>query len=227
MEKFNQSKNVCGAKLRNKDARCKRSGLANGRCRLHGGKTPAGVASPNFKHGNFSKYAKFLPANLKENYETALNDEELRTLSHELALSDARAFELLEKMQENETQAAWSELNKILERFDNAKPGAYSPDAVIADVRKMVANGVEESKRWLEIYALVEQRRKLVASEASRLKELQQTLTVEQAYALVALVVGAVKRHCPSESIAAVSADIASGLSKQQTNSANQQTIKF
>jgi hypothetical protein len=37
--------------------------MANGRCRLRGGKTPNGVASPHFKHGQHSKYlAKHLKA---------------------------------------------------------------------------------------------------------------------------------------------------------------------
>jgi hypothetical protein len=30
--------------------------MANGRCKLHGGKTPGGVNSKNFKHGKYSIY---------------------------------------------------------------------------------------------------------------------------------------------------------------------------
>ncbi len=34
---------LCGAKLRNKSAFCQKHGMANGRCRLHGGLSPKGV----------------------------------------------------------------------------------------------------------------------------------------------------------------------------------------
>jgi hypothetical protein len=47
-------KKVCGAKLRGKKKTCQRSPMANGRCRLHGGGTPKGEASANFKHGRYS-----------------------------------------------------------------------------------------------------------------------------------------------------------------------------
>jgi hypothetical protein len=47
-------KKVCGAKLRKKNTTCRRPPMANGRCRLHGGKTPKGEASANFKHGRYS-----------------------------------------------------------------------------------------------------------------------------------------------------------------------------
>lgn len=45
---------VCGAKLRGKNAHCQKPPMANGRCRLHGGKTPSGPDSPHFKHGQFA-----------------------------------------------------------------------------------------------------------------------------------------------------------------------------
>lgn len=46
--------NVCGAKLRGKNAYCQKPPMANGRCRLHGGKTPSGPDSPHFKTGKFA-----------------------------------------------------------------------------------------------------------------------------------------------------------------------------
>ena len=44
----------CGAKTRS-DGTCKSPAMKNGRCRLHGGKTPApGPTHPNYKHGLYS-----------------------------------------------------------------------------------------------------------------------------------------------------------------------------
>lgn len=46
---------LCGAKTRSGKL-CRSWAMANGRCKLHGGKTPGGVNSKNFKHGKYSRY---------------------------------------------------------------------------------------------------------------------------------------------------------------------------
>jgi hypothetical protein len=46
---------ICGAKTRS-GTPCKRAPRYNGRCNLHGGKSLAWFAHPNFKHGLYSKY---------------------------------------------------------------------------------------------------------------------------------------------------------------------------
>ena len=45
----------CGAKTRS-GGKCQRPALKNGRCKLHGGKTPRGAESPHFKDGRYSLY---------------------------------------------------------------------------------------------------------------------------------------------------------------------------
>lgn len=40
---------LCGAKLRNKETRCQKHGMANGRCRLHGGLSPKGSDHWNYQ----------------------------------------------------------------------------------------------------------------------------------------------------------------------------------
>lgn len=51
-------KRICGAKLRGKDKTCQKSPMANGRCRLHGGATPSGPDSANYKHGRYAEAFK-------------------------------------------------------------------------------------------------------------------------------------------------------------------------
>ena len=46
---------LCGAKLRGRDAHCKKHGMLNGRCRLHGGLSPKGGDHWNFQHGQATK----------------------------------------------------------------------------------------------------------------------------------------------------------------------------
>ena len=52
---------LCGAKCRGKDKTGRQPALQNGRCRLHGGLTPGGMASPHYKHGMRSKYLRDFP----------------------------------------------------------------------------------------------------------------------------------------------------------------------
>lgn len=80
----------CGAKKRNGQP-CKAPSMKNGRCRIHGGKSLAGTASPRFKTGAYSKY---LPARLKGKYEEFLADPDLFTLNNETALIKSRLSEL-------------------------------------------------------------------------------------------------------------------------------------
>jgi len=45
---------TCDAKTR-AGGLCQNAPMANGRCRMHGGKSLRGIASPRFKHGRYSK----------------------------------------------------------------------------------------------------------------------------------------------------------------------------
>lgn len=74
-------KKVCGAKLRGKGAHCRKSPMANGRCRLHGGATPSGPDSANFKHG---RYAEAFKGKLSEKFERARQDKNPLDLTTEL-----------------------------------------------------------------------------------------------------------------------------------------------
>jgi hypothetical protein len=43
---------ICGARNRS-GSPCQARPMPNGRCRMHGGATPGGVASPHFKQGRY------------------------------------------------------------------------------------------------------------------------------------------------------------------------------
>src|SRR5512137_2855467 len=64
-------------------------------CRMHGGKSAGGIASPLWKHGRQSKY---LPARMRDAYNASLTDKELLELRGEIALVDARITDLLQRV---------------------------------------------------------------------------------------------------------------------------------
>ncbi len=93
----------CGAKLRgsdNKGKYCAKDPMTNGRCRLHGGPTPRGVQSVNFKHGRFSRYFK---GEMREKYAESKSDERLLDLTEIVAVIDAATKRAAERVSELDT----------------------------------------------------------------------------------------------------------------------------
>ena len=87
----------CGAKTRS-GAPCKNAPVTGAnRCRMHGGKTPRGVALPQTRHG---RYSKDLPTRLLARYEEAVTDPELLNLSSEIALVDSMTRDVLESLEQ-------------------------------------------------------------------------------------------------------------------------------
>lgn len=56
---------ICGAKTRS-GGLCQRTALPNGRCSMHGGKSPSGIKASNFKHGRRSKALAKLDADIAD-----------------------------------------------------------------------------------------------------------------------------------------------------------------
>jgi len=94
------NKKVCGAKLRNKDAFCQKPPMENGRCRLHGGKTPTGPDLPQFKHG---RYAKAFKGTLAKHFTEMEADTSPLDLLPELAAQRALLSNFIETVSEQAT----------------------------------------------------------------------------------------------------------------------------
>jgi hypothetical protein len=59
----------------------------------------------------------------------------------------------------------------------------------------LIRRGHADYAAWHEVYGLLEQRRRIVESERKRVLEMHQSLTVEQAMALMAQLVQIIKRN--------------------------------
>src|SRR5262245_14503330 len=100
----------CTAKSKRSQQQCQKA-VTPGRqvCHIHGGKTPAGIASASFKHGRYSKY---LPTRMLASYNQALRDQSL-TLFGEVALLQARIDDLLPRVDTGESGKRWQELRTL------------------------------------------------------------------------------------------------------------------
>lgn len=199
---------TCGAKTRNATPCSSRAIMANGRCRMHGGSTPSGLALPQTIHGRHSRY---LPTRLISRYEEAVADPELLTLKDDIALIDTRLSEVINALNTGESKQAWEVLAYGWGAFaDGWKDMA--PDDMEASVERIsgvIKNGLAESYVWNEIRALVKERADLVSNERKRLVELQQYVTTEKALLFVHAVMASVKKHVPDQAaLAAIAADL-------------------
>jgi hypothetical protein len=104
---------ICGAKRRNGEPCQKFAIKGSTRCRLHGGKSLKSIAHPSFKTG---KHSKFLPQQLRRDYDATLHDPELLSLRDAIALTEARVVDLVQRLGgEGDNFGIWREILDVLE----------------------------------------------------------------------------------------------------------------
>jgi hypothetical protein len=182
--------------------------MQNGRCRMHGGKHPKGIASPHYKDGRHSKY---MPGRLLTDYHAAIADPRLLELRDDISLVDARLGDLLRRVDSGESGAIWQALMAArvdlmaARRAGDAEKQAEALNAIM----DLISRGHADYRAWGEVSATLEQRRRLVESERKRMVEAQQTLTVEKAMLLIGAIGGIIKAHVSdTTTLRKISADI-------------------
>jgi len=174
--------------------------MPNGRCYLHGGKSPKGVAAGQFKDGRYSKY---MPTRLLERYTAAEQDTELLNMRAEVALVDARLADLLSRADTGEAGTLWEKARKSTDKafrsFEADDMGGLHLGLMELD--RLIGSGLADHEVWYEIQTLLEQRRRLVESEQKRLISMQQMVTAEQATALITAVLDSVKRNVTDRAV--------------------------
>lgn len=148
------------------------------KCRVHGGKTPKGPASPNWKHGRYAK----MPADLLDDYEEALNDTALLSLAREVAIIEAMMADVLRKWS-NETGGAgarsWEDVGEALdftfEALEDQDPVGVADG--LRTIRKIVDGSQKSAGYRAEFLALADQKRNLVAAEGRRMRDMAESMT--------------------------------------------------
>lgn len=176
---------------------------------MHGGKSLAGAANGNFKHGRYSKY---LPTRLLEQYEVSRSlDDELLKLSEQIALLDTRIADLLLRADSGESGQLWRDTQKAYQQMRIAmdKGDRDKVTNALADLEVLLERGHADYLAWDEIQRVIELRRRLVESEQKRLQAAGQYLSTHQALTLVQALVASVKSHVSDREILnAIQADL-------------------
>lgn len=199
-----QSEAICGAKTR-EGGECQTPPMANGRCRMHGGLSPAGVASGRFKTGKFSRY---LPERLLERYQEAQSDATLLELRDEIALVDTRLLDLLQRVDTGESGAIWKKLQQLWKDYRDEEGSDRATDLLL-EIGRTIAEGAADYAAWDDVGKQVNQRKALTESQRKREVELQQGITAEKAMILIAQLTEIIRRHVTDPATrAAIAADL-------------------
>lgn len=175
--------------------------MPNGRCRIHGGKSPAGEASPQFQTG---RYSRVLPRRLLARYDEAQHDSRLLELHDEISLLDARLADVLGRVEQGDSRDLWKALREALADYHAGN------DNAIRTIGGLIERGIADWAAWGEVSKLIGQRASLVESERRRLVEMQQMVTAEQASTLIVRMAAIVRRYVTDrDSLAAISAELA------------------
>jgi hypothetical protein len=173
---------------------CTRDPMPNGRCHKHGGKTPAGIAAPSFKHG---RYSENLPARLAERYAEAQEDPTLLSYRDDVALVDARIADLLSRVDTGESGATWAGIRKLWADFRRyrAAGDVRNMQQTLEQLDEPLGKGVADHAAWAEVGTLLDRRARLVEAERRRLEQMQQVMTVEEAMGLLGTVLDVIRRN--------------------------------
>lgn len=205
----------CTATSKTTGQRCRRAAMRGKTvCYMHGGKTPAGMASPHFRHG---RYSKVLPDRLAGRYQQALQDPELLALRDEIALVDARKAELLGRVLSGESGEAWRQAQRQQQALTQSlnKGDIAAARAAILELERIIGRGLADYAAWREIQGLLDQRERLVRSERQRMVQAQQMISLQQVMVFVNAISSLVREHVRDpDTLAAISAGIRAYLSR-------------
>ena len=185
----------CKAQSKRHGRRCRNAPMRGLEvCRMHGGKTPRGPASVHFKSG---KYSKFLPSRLFAECAAAAQDPELLSRRRDIALTEARITDILQRVDTGESGALWRAAQAAMAKFalEQARGHVEGMQLALATVQRLISSGADDYAAWQEIGALLEQRRRLCESEQRRLTLAHEVLTAEQATVLLGRVVDVISQH--------------------------------
>lgn len=173
---------------------------SNGRCRLHSGNIPMGAKTHSFM---FGKYSKAMPARLVERYQEALADPNLSALADEMALVESRLADLMNKADEGGAQAIFADIGEafLSFKFANQDGDRAKQLEAVRRLEQLINKGKHEAGVWSEINKLIETKRKLSLAETQRLKTLDQFIPVDQANALMAALLNAVRAEVTDEDV--------------------------
>jgi hypothetical protein len=141
-------------------------------------------------------------------YHERLGDERLIETAGSIALTDARLFDVLSRVDTGECGETWKSLYEAVQAFnecerkannsptpDKAAPYMLERNEQMDTILGLVQEGMADYAAWREVKDLIELRRKLCETEQKRLIAAQQMITNDQAMVLMASLQAIIHRN--------------------------------
>lgn len=190
----------CSAKSKRSGVKCKNAAVTDSdKCRIHGGKSPKGMASPHFKSGQFSKL-DYLPKKLAGRIEKIYGDQ-LVNLEQSIEIQKTLETRYLEKLGSTESTEAWVKLKKAVSEYNEA---SHDPDQAkritgqakaFGMINFIVNEGLSESFLHRDIQAIHESQRKITETLSRCRKEKQEIYTQEELNQILEIYLRAVRNN--------------------------------
>lgn len=184
----------CSAKSKRSGQQCQNNAMPNGTCRMHGGKSLSGIASPTYVNGHSSKY---LPKRMQEKLSEIQKRKDRLSLSEDIDVLDSRIADLFSRLDDGESGTLWKKAQAAFDRFAAAQVAQDRIEAISAlqELRSHLRHGLDDIAAWNEIKLLWKQKTRMVESERKRKIENQEMVAVDKAMNLITAVAETVKRH--------------------------------
>lgn len=218
----------CTANSKRTHQRCKGRAVNGSEvCYFHGGRTPKGIASPHFKHG---RYTPHLLPQLREQYEKFKGDDELLSLTDEIALVDTLLSENLSALQTGESSEFWdAALSQVIDARKAYKSESFGGlEKALDELEALCDRRRLHFAAEKEIREKIDLRRKLTESRRKHMIEAQEVVTAEQAMVLVSGLLESVRRNVTDRAtLTAINADfilLTTGQNHQRVSSGDDPT---
>jgi hypothetical protein len=168
-------------------------------CCKHGAGSPA-KGRPGGRPPSVLPRKYELQDDLMTRFEKAVNDPDLLSLDREIALIDTRLTQLAERLpSEDQSTTSFLQLKEGLEQLKKALETRDAEGQIMASIQLVNSYDAIEAERinWLEIVSLTQQRSKLTAREAERRKAMRAYMTVEEAKAMIRVIMETVNECVP------------------------------
>ncbi len=166
------------------------------RCRLHGGKSLRGPASPAWRHGKFSTA---LPSGLRKGYIAALNHPDLLDCRSDIAALDAHLGELVQRLDAGSpSDGRWAALGKALDlrtrANDQGDHRAYH--AADLELQQLIHSGENDAVVWKQIVRAIMRRDRLSRSAMRLQVAFETTVPVETLTTVIKTLVDLIGDRC-------------------------------
>lgn len=187
-----KNKVICGATKKNGELCQMAPAPGRSRCRFHGGAALAGLESPAWKHG---KYSKAMPSRLLDRYEATVADPDLLSATSEIALMTARLEDLLKRADSGESSRIWGKLSEAVDEFEDKSAMGMPTSNEVARIRKLCDAGQQDWMLWKDVEELLEQRRRHLDYEMKRRVQMAAMVPIEEVISTAAALLNAVREE--------------------------------